>query len=197
MASKTTRKCQYCKEIGNIEDMQYESVGVKKVVKKFYHNNCYNEYLEDKRFKEEEAKELDDLVETIKSIYGIKELPRTAYTLLQNLRNGEAVFGKKQSIGKRYKEGYSYNLIKETYEHCSDTIEYWNGVKGFDGILGAFKYGLTIVIDKIYFVEQRLIEREKKKEMLDKHIDNMSNEEQEFETSYKKKRKSDITDFLD
>jgi hypothetical protein len=197
MAGKT-RKCQWCKEQGSLDSMVVEMVGNTKPVRKFYHNNCHVKYLEDKAFKEHEAKELDKLTETIKRIYGVKELPRTAFTLLQNLRNGEPVFGKRQQIGKRYKQGYTYSLIEETFDHCSDTIEYWNGVKSFDGFMGAFKYALTIVIDKIYFVEQRAVERAKKQNLIEKHIAETQHEEQEFESSYKKKTSNtDITDFLD
>lgn len=196
--ANTTRKCQWCKEKGLLDEMNIEIVGQAKPIKKFYHKTCHKDFIVDKEFKEKERLELDSLVETINKIYGTKELPRTAYTLLQNLRNGEAVFGNKQRIGKRYKEGYSYPLIRETFEHCSDTIEYWNNVKGFDGFTGAFKYALTIVIDKIYFVEQRVTEREKKKILIEKHIEEVKHEE-EFEASYKKKSKpsNDISNFLD
>jgi hypothetical protein len=193
-----TRKCQWCKEQGLLEEMKMELVGKTKPVKKFYHKTCMDDYEKDKAFKAQEAVELDKLVEVLKDIYGVKEISKQAYTLIQKLRNGEKVFGSKQQTGKRYKKGYEYSLIAETFEHCSDTIAYWNGVKGFEEFTSAFKYALTIVIDKIYFVEQRSKEREKKKALIEKHMEEVKHTD-DFESSYKKKEKSkaDISDFLD
>jgi len=180
--------------------MEFELVGKSKPVKKYYHKHCYQEFLEDKKFKEKEAEELDSLRQTIENIFGIKQLPNQAYPFLQKLRNGEQVFGK-QTMGKRYKEGYTYSLIEETFKHCEDTIHYWLGVKDFNGFMGAFKYSLSIVIDKIYYVEQRVQEQESKKAMIDNHIKHIVDEEDSvFESSYKKTSKTqeeDILDFLD
>jgi len=178
--------------------MEFELVGNAKPVRKYYHKSCYKNFLDDKRFKEEEAKELDSLKETIENIFGVKQLPNQAYPFLQKLRNGEQVFGR-QNIGKRYKEGYKYSLIEETFVHCEDTIHYWLGVKDFNGFMGAFKYALSIVIDKIYYVEQRANERESKKAMMDRHIEHVIDEDV-FESNYKKKAsktQDDILDFLD
>ncbi|AYP68363.1 hypothetical protein PQE75_gp116 [Bacillus phage vB_BcoS-136] len=196
--AKKTRKCQMCKEQGLLEEMQFELVGKTKPVKKYYHNHCYQEFLKEKEFKAKEQMEKDELNEVIKNIYGIKEIPSQAWVLLEKLRGGNPVFGK-QNIGKRYKEGYEYPLIKETFEHCSDTIEYWNSVKDFNGFMGAFRYALTIVIDKIYYVEQRMKERESKKKLIEQHTIEMKSHEQEFESNYKKKTSNttDISDFLD
>lgn len=195
-------KCQQCGVTDTPKsEMEFELVGQKRPMRKYYHKSCYQDFLKDKEFKAQEKKELDSLVETIEDIFGLRKqgLTQQAYPLLQNLRNGEKVFGK-QTIGKRYKEGYTYSLIEETFRHCEDTINYWLGVKNFDGFMGAFKYSLTIVIDKIYFVEQRAQEREAREAMIEKHIENVeSTEEVLFESNYKKKESNDddILDFLD
>lgn len=183
----------------HMDEMKFEMVGVKKPMKKFYHSNCFEKHLVEKEFRAKEQVEKDELTEVIKHIYGVKEVPRQAFPLLEAMRNGQPVFGKKQNMGKRYKEGYSYTLIKETFEYCSDTIEYWNSVKNFNGFMGAFKYALSIVIDKIYIVEQRAENRRKQELMMNKHVDAVDVEEHEFVNSYKKKEKpnTDITDFLD
>jgi len=193
-------KCQWC----NVTDtprseMEFELVGQAKPVRKYYHKHCYKDFLVDKEFKAGEQAEKDELTEVIKRIYGVKDVPRQAFPLLEALRNGEKVFGARQQIGKRYKEGYKYSLIRETFEHIEDTIHYWNGVKDFNGFMGAFKYALSIVIDKIYYVEQRVKERESKARLIDKHVENLEYEDQAFESNYKKpsKTQADITDFLD
>lgn len=192
-------KCQYCGVTDTPKDeMEFELVGKTKPVRKYYHQTCYQKFLEDKRFKEKEAEELDKLKTTIEDIFGIKQLPNQVYPFLQKLRNGEQVFGR-QNIGKRYKEGYTYSLIEETFRYCEDTIQYWLGVKDFNGFMGAFKYALSIVIDKIYYVEQRVKERESRQAMIDKHIEHVETTDIMFESNYKKKSNNndDILDFLD
>jgi len=192
-------KCQYCGITDTPKtEMEFELVGKTRPVRKYYHKTCYQKFLEDKKFKEKEAEELDSLRQTIEDIFGIKQLPNQAYPFLQKLRNGEQVFGK-QNMGKRYKQGYTYKLIEETFRYCEDTIHYWLGVKGFNGFMGAFKYALSIVIDKIYYVEQRVKERESKQAMIDKHIEHVEATDVIFESNYKKKSNNndDILDFLD
>ncbi len=192
-------KCQRCGEKSSKDQMEFEIVGKTKPLKKYYHKHCYQDFLKEKDFKEKEMRELDNLKETIEDIFNIKQLPNQAYPFLQKLRNGDPVFGR-QSVGKRYKEGYKYSLIEETFRHCEDTINYWLGVKNFNGFMGAFKYSLSIVIDKIYFVEQRAKEKEYNIKMVKEHLKHLTNEEDSmFESNYKKasKTQDDISDFLD
>jgi len=176
--------------------MVVEVVGEKKPVNKFYHKHCHLEFLKDKEFKEQERKELDKLVEVIMEIYGVKSIPNSAYPFLQDLRNGTKFFGK---YDYKYKKGYTYDLIAETFNYCSDTIEYWNAKKSFNGFTNALRYGLAIVCDKLSVVEERRKNREKQQMMAEKHIESVKDDEHEFVSSFKKKDKSnvDITDFLD
>lgn len=194
MSGKKTRKCQHCKENGLLEGMTFEMSNGKKPVKKFYHIECFDRYEKDKLFKAKEREELDKLVEVIKDIYGAKIIPSSIYPYLQDLRNGTKFFGK---YDYSYKKGYTYDLIAETFEYCSETIEYWNGVKNFNGLTGALRYALAIVCDKLQIVENRRNHRDNQKILIEKHLENVSVEEQQYETSYKKKGATDITDFLD
>lgn len=194
-------KCQWC-EITDTpkSEMEFELVGNKRPVRKYYHKHCYQDFLKDKEFKEQEQKELDSLVETIEDIFGLRKqkLPKQAYPFLQKLRNGEQVFGR-QTMGKRYKQGYKYSLIEKTFIHCEDTIHESLARISPDGFMGAFKYSLAIVIDKIYFVEQREEERKAKQSMAEKHMENVEVSDDLFESNYQKKDKNDddILDFLD
>lgn len=200
MCAKLTRKCQVCKlDDTNKDDMEIVSVDVgTKKVNKFYHKDCYEEFLKDKKFKEKEREELDKLVDVVMNIYGIKSIPNSIYPYFQDLRNGTRFFGKDN---RKYKEGYTYELIAETFEYCSDTIEYWNSRKDFNGTTGAIKYGLAIVCDKLHFVEQRRKRRENQKQLLDIHVKNIKTDidEHEDDNNYKKptRNKGDFTDFLD
>lgn len=190
-------KCQRC-GVADTEkdDLEFELVGEKRPVKKYYHKTCFEEHLKDKEFKAKEREELDKLIEVIKNIYGVKLVPDSVYPYLQDLRNGNKFFGK---FDYKYKQGYTYDLIAETFEYCSDTIEYWNGRKSFNGFSGALKYGLAIVCDKLSVVEQRRQRKEEQRRLIEKHIENVDVESHEFETGYKKpsKNKNDITRFLE
>lgn len=189
-------KCQHCNiKDTDRDDMNFE-LATNGKTKKYYHKSCHEEYLKDKEFKENERVELDKLVEVIKNIYGVKILPNSAYPFLQDLRNGTKFFGK---YDYKYKEGYTYDLIAETFEYCSDTIEYYNARKSFNGFIGALRYGLAIVCDKLSIVEQRRKHRENQERFIEKQIENMGYDGQEFESTYKKpkKSKSDISEFLD
>jgi hypothetical protein len=196
---KKTRKCQWCGIDDTLmEEMEFDWSNEKKPRQLFYHKGeCWDNYLEKKAFNEQEQKEKDELNDFLKKLYGVDNIPTQAWVLLEKLRGGNPIFGKQQ-IGKRYKQGYKYSLIKETFDYCSETIEYYNRIKNFEGFMGAFRYALGIIIDKIYTVEQRAKEREKKEAMVKKHLESVEADEQTFESNYKKPSKNtDITDFLD
>lgn len=196
--AKTTRKCQYCGvDDTNVDDMEYELVGKKRPQKKYYHKHCWAKHLQEKEFKEKEREELDNLVEVIKKIYGLKKFPNNIYPFLQDLRNGTEFFGK---YDYKYKQGYTYDLIAEAFEYCSDTIEDVNRRKSFSGASNAIRYGLSIVCNKLSIVEERRKQREKQREQAERHIENVNEDELIFETNYRKpskKHKNDITEFLD
>lgn len=174
------------------DEMEVERVGK---ANKYFHKECYIKYLEDKAFKEQERQELDKLVEVIKEIYGVKVIPNSAYPFLQDLRNGTKFFGR---YDYSYKKGYRYNLIAETFHYCSETIHYWNLHKSFNGFMGAFRYGLAIVCDKLSIVEQRKRDREMREAISTRREEtqNNLNEELAFVDRVKKKDEMDISDLL-
>ncbi|MFQ3543515.1 hypothetical protein Q7A53_05465 [Halobacillus rhizosphaerae] len=180
-----------------VEDMEFELVGKKRPLKKYYHKLCYQERLKQKEFQAVEEKQLDDLRICIQKIYGVDPLPEQAYPFLQKIRNGEPALSG-QKTGKRYKEGYPYPVIQETFEFCADTIRYWNGEKGFESFTSAFKYALRIILDKLYVVDQRIKDREEQ-EMRIKKQPKIVQVEEDYESSYKKQRKDkvELSDFLD
>lgn len=193
--AKRTVKCQWCKVSDTPKDQMIAEYTGKSKRAKYFHKNCYEEYLKDKEFKEQERRELDQLVEVIKEIYGVKKLPNSVYPYLQDLRNGTEFFGKR---GYKYKQGYPYSLIAEAFDYCSETIQYWLSVKSFNSFMSAFRYGLAVVIDKLPIVEQRRKQREKNRELIEKHIEQIDDSLLVFESSYKKpSNKTDISDFLD
>lgn len=128
--------------------------------KKRFHHNCHKQYLEDQEFKRKEKEELDDLVETIKEVHNIEIIPNQFYSYLQDLRNGNELFGR---IGqKKSKQGYTYMTIARTYEYCRDSIDWARNNRDFKGTLPMLKYTMAIIRDKISQVDYR-IEREQHK----------------------------------
>lgn len=193
------RKCQYCNLKDTVaEEMKFEVVGVKRPLKKYYHHKCHELFLADKAFKEKERLELDGLVEVIHKLYGVSNLPPYIYAKIQDLRNGNRFFGK---YDYKYKAGYSYDLIRQTFEYCSDTIERANATKNFNGSLNtALSYGLAIVCDKLSYVENRETVVKKKNQRVeaiaDKAVERMGEEdeidyEKKFKEAKSKKASSD------
>lgn len=183
-------KCQWCKNKDEKETMTSEQVGKQN---KYYHPNCYDQYLIDKEFKQQERLELDSLVEIIKRVHDIKIIPNQFYPYLQQLRNDDVLFGK---LKKQYKQGVSYKVITDTYEYCQKDIAWAKGNKDFNGTLQELKYGLAIIKNKIdqVLVRQQQLELEKERS-------NRISENKYISTNdvnYKKKNDDelDISEFL-
>lgn len=195
--------CQWCKGKSPKDQMAVQVTGKKRKINKYYHQDkCYNEFLEDKEFKRLEAERKDNLVQEIQRIYAVKALPSTVFPLLEALRNGNRIFGK-QNMTKRYKQGYEYELIQETFAYCEDRIDYSVKVKNFNDITGAIKYGLSIVINHIHTVEKMIetrnahaeLAKEKAKAMRDSQT--YIEDDAVFKTSFKRADAETLSDFLD
>lgn len=162
------------------------------------HKDCYPKYLKEKEFKEKEAKELDHLVEVIIEIHG--GIHQRFYPFLQDLRNGTVLLGRNKR--KKYKEGYPYPLIADTYLYCRESIEYWKKNKEFDSLLSELKYGFMIVNDKITVVKKKnekkeFLKAKREAEQKNDTENNLINNQNEDVAIFKKqKRQDDISDFL-
>lgn len=188
VAKERTKKCAWCK-ISDTPKSQMEEVKAGEKNFNHYHKGtCYESYLQEKANKEKESAELDVLVEVIKKIYGVKVLGNNAYNLLYGIRNGATHSNK----NNKAKKGYDFLLIAETFEYCTDTIEYWNAKKDFNGMDNALRYGLSIVSSKLPVVEKRKKEREKNKIAVEEHTKNIEFEEQVFESNFDNKKKKDV-----
>lgn len=113
---------------------------------KYIHPECFPLYLKDKEFKEQENRELQELLETIKQIHRIDLIPPAFYPFIQEVRNGDVLFGK---IEKKYKEGIPYQIIDYTYEFCDEKIAWAKANKQFNNVLSELKYGLAIVKNNV------------------------------------------------
>lgn len=187
-------KCQWCGNKSPRSEMKQVKVGVTTKVNKYYHKEkCYDDFLEEEKFKEEEAKKKESLYQTVMKIYDIKALPNSFYMQIEGLRHGNRVF-QRQNMGKRYRQGYDYDLIEESYEFSKDSIEWSLENKAFTTLANALNYGLSIIINNIYSVEKRR-ESRRSKEHMEKLSDNVKADKpsapEEFKSSYKKKDKDE------
>lgn len=196
-------KCQWCgeKDDKNTMEVASENKSGKRVVRKYCHPDCLTEYKKDLAFKEKEKKELDALVKVIKIVHNLPSnvhIPNSFFPFLQKLRNGTVNVRNKE---KKYKEGFTYRMIAETYRHCYNNGEFdWAmSNKEFNSLLGELRYYLAIVSDKILYVqrEKEAIMKRKKKEKEQTKEKEKQRQFLERELKYKKRKsKNDISDFL-
>lgn len=187
-------KCKWCQTKRASDTMiQYLYSTDKRTYKYYFCNEqCKNEFIADKEFKKKERQEKDNLVDTIMQVHRIPIIPSQFYPYLEELRNGDVVFGK---IKKKYKEGVPYSVIRDTYLYCQKDILWAKETKDFKGsTLQELKYGLAIVKDKISLIYKR---HQQQKRMSD-DIDDVYIEQTERDVIYNKKdNDGDISQFLD
>ncbi|NBI31007.1 hypothetical protein [Chengkuizengella marina] len=197
MARKVICKLESCKKKDSSDNMilHIHEVESGRTYNKYYCKGCYQNFIEQQEFLKKEQKEMDQLIEIIKVVHEIDNVPGQFYPFLQDLRNGSSiVMGKKN---RRYKEGFAFKVISETYRKYQDDIRYWKNRKNFEGsTLKELRYCLAIVIDKIQMVKKQINQleqqeaREKTKEIVPEFV--------EREITYKRNQKDNgILEFLD
>lgn len=121
-------KCQWCKEQGEKNEMHVEAKdtgellksGKPKLIRKYYHFKCLDAWEEDKKFKEIELAQFDELYSYIKELHHMETLTGRMIEKIQDLRNG-SIKVKNRKITK-YKKGVSYKFMLETYKYSHDSI---------------------------------------------------------------------------
>lgn len=188
------RVCRYCKQKDDIGNMIAIQNGKRN---KYYHQNCYDKEQKENKIKQQDNKEKDQLITVVCDIYEIetKDIPKTFYMFLANIRNGNPVFGKKKNDIK-HKQGYSYLTIMLTYKYCKKLIIHVRNKKRFDSISGELNYGLYIIMDKIWYINQKVEARERSIKASQAKPKNKNS----YVNNYKKdktKHETDISAFLD
>ncbi|MGZ9868231.1 hypothetical protein ACU3L3_07390 [Priestia endophytica] len=100
---------------------KYNKNGTEKMLRKYFHSSCYEEYLRDKAFKEKEMQELEKLYDYILKLHNIEALDGRMMEKVQDLRNGSIKYQGKKI--KRYKNGVTYTGMLLTYQHLESTIQ--------------------------------------------------------------------------
>lgn len=164
------------------------------------HKDCYEQHVKNKEFYKKEYIELDSLYETIMRIHQLKSFPPNFFPMIQELRNGTILVGRKKK--KKYKEGYPYPLIEKTYEYCQESIEYWKKNKEFTTIMQELMYCWMIINSKIIDVKKRdekkelLKAKKKAEEKQEAKLDGTTHQNKENVTFKKQKREDDLSAFL-
>lgn len=178
--------CQWCREKSEREEMLFEQQGR---AKKYYHVECHAKYLEEKEEKQLEVQRLDRLVQVIKSIHNIKDVPKGLYPFIQDLRNGTIRF--RGPVLKKSKKGIPYEVIEESYRMSADSIAWSKRSKDFKNTMAELKYGLAIVSNNINDAYKNIRQRE----MANASI-SLMNKPDGKKVEYRKKTNEDISDFV-
>jgi hypothetical protein len=157
--------CRFCGEKDKKDNMECDVITTEKTTTKNYIHKepCWEHYLADKEFKLHEKEELDKLHKIILNLHKIDIVPSSFYSeYIQGLRNGNFKMGK---TIKKYKEGFTYKEIADTYLYVTDSIKWAIANKKFDGTMAELKYCLAIVVDKIQVVKKKNKKMEQKKQV--------------------------------
>lgn len=198
-------KCSWCSLKDDKETMicdekstgKLNKNGTEKKIRKYYHEDCYIKFLEEKKFKENEVKKFDDLYQYLLKLHNFKNLDVRMIEKIQDLRNGTIKINNKKV--KRYKSGVEYEDILKTYQYLSKEIENALHIKRYDPAWNQFSYVFGIVQKKINDVKM-LIEQKQKQESIQYAIQNSKinnySEENNEHPKTKKDDELDISEFL-
>lgn len=148
-------KCQWCKEQGDKSEMHIESKATGKILKsgkpqmsnKYTHLKCLEAVEEDKKFKQQELEELDQLQKYLTNLHGMVELTDRMYAEINDLRNGSI---KHNSVKlKKYKKGVSFPFMLETYKYAEPLIRKLIDSMKFENKWNEFKYMFAVMTNKL------------------------------------------------
>lgn len=166
-------KCPVCGQYGTKEDM------VRETDKRHYHKEyCHEKWKRERVFKQKEQEELDSLTDAIVKIHKLQSrqsMPKSFYPFIQDLRNDSVLFGK---LDRKYKQGATYKVIEDTYDYCSEKIEWARGNKEFKTIMAELKYCFAIVknnIENSIRANRQTKRNQVESEALSKHVESLSN----------------------
>ena len=159
--------------------------------KKYFHHSCWP--VEQQR-REEVAKEKEGLgllLNYVKTVHNLYDVPKPFIPFLQDIRNGTVRF--QGPVQQKKKQGIPYDVILEAYRMSTDSIRWARANKDFTvGFpFSELKYGLRIVTGNL----NRAMERCRAKERTSTLTVNAPI--QDREATYKpRKADNDIADFL-
>ena len=198
-------KCNWCKEKGIKEEMEVEAKptgkfnkdGSEKMLRKYFHNNCHSLFLKDKKFKEQELKQLTELYDYLKTLHGLEVLDGRMMERIQDLRNGTVKIQNRKMT--KYKSGVTYSQMLKTYQFIEDKLnrvsEYKTLQKGWNEFAYFFSIMINSILDVKSITEKQVINEKSKEIVTKKNLHNQS--DLSVPQNYKKKKDNlDISSFL-
>lgn len=154
-------------------------------------------YVEDKLFKENEAKELEVLYEYLKELHDIGALDGRMMEKIQDFRNGTIKVGNRKI--KKYKNGISYKQMYQTYIYIEKKLINIRQYKNFETKWNEFAYFFGTMVNNVIEVDSILKTKTKQEEkheaVIKKNIPLQDHQEININKN-KKKDTLDISDFL-
>ena len=193
-------KCQWCKENGEKETMicdekptgKYNKNGTEKVIRKYTHHSCYEEFIRDKEFKQQEAIELDQLYQYLLKLHSLNVLDKRMFEKIQDLRNGTIKINNKKIA--KYKNGVKYTLMLDTYIYLQQRIDDVLRNMQFETKWNEFSYIFGMMINNLN--EVQVATKLQEKVNMPKQI-NVDSVEIKVNTKEKKRKDDlDISNFL-
>lgn len=183
-------KCFLCKEKSDKETMHFEEVGKTKKVRRYFHEECHQEYNRIQELKQKDLQELDVLYQHLLHLHSLELLDGRMMEKIQDLRNGSIKING-QKI-KKYKQGISFSLMLDTYKHLNQKIDYILNSMQFQTKWNEFSYIFGMMIKNINAIKQL----EKRNEQVNKpKVINQETVNLEVR-KHSKKDDLDISDFL-
>lgn len=191
-ATNHKAKCLQCGEKTKVKDMYVYKENPNKYV---CGKKCFDEIMKEAEFKEKERQELDDLYEYVRSLHGMKTLPTSWFTMMQDLRNGTV---RKQGIlKKKYKNGVPYEVILEAYTMVRKKIEWAKNNKNFKDDSAELRYGFVIMESNVSRANKKMNKRRERKNDHNRQETGHPDTVHTGSYEYKKKSTNDISDLLE
>lgn len=202
-------KCRVCKKNitpQNIKDGFGVKINYKEKNIYFCSESHCGEYFQEIRLREkemEQIKEIDTFVKKNLFFYDdVQSLPNFFYNRLKDLRNGTS--RSRGQIKNGRKEGYSYNVILETFKASKDSILYSFRMKQFKNESGRINYMFAIIenkINEVYIGMENIKKQDKKVEIARENLETDSERINEVDiglnTDFKVENKAkDFSSFL-
>ncbi len=121
--------------------------GSEKYIRKYFHGDCFEAYNQDKKFKENEATEFDELYNYLLNLHRLERLDSRMIERIQDIRNGTVKYQNRKI--KRYKEGVPFTKILEAYKFSEQQLHNVRNYKTLETSWQEFTYFLSIVINNL------------------------------------------------
>jgi len=160
--------------------------------KKYYHHSCWTLELERREQLTKEKAQWGALIDYIKTIHNLYDVPPSFFPFIQDIRNGTVRF--QGPVQHKQKQGIGYDVILEAYRMSADSIKWAREHKDFtiNYPFSELKYGLRIVTGNM----NRALERCRAKERIS--TTSISVPVEDGQTEYKpRQHKNDIVAFLE